>query len=153
MVSYLLDLLSKALNKLSRMSSVSPYWPSSPGSGSETERELNSPSSSSCHHPSAQSLSSVSLSHDSRHISALTSASVSSESLNLSQSKQTRQASIRRSIPALPDRTESARRISEVMLALALQGLLESEVVGVGGYGTLMQLIGVLPLCSYMAQS
>jgi hypothetical protein len=37
--------------------------------------------------------------------------------------------------------------ISEVMLALALQALLEEEV-GVGGYGNPMQLIGALPLRS-----
>ena len=79
MVSYLLDLSSKALSKLSRMSSASPYRPSPPRSGSETEREINSPSSSS-HHPSP-SLSSVSLSRDPSHqrrTPALSSASVSS---------------------------------------------------------------------------
>ena len=78
MMSYLFELPSKALSKLSRMSSVSPHRPSPSRSGSETEREINSPSSSS-HHPSP-SLSSVSL-HDPSHqrrTPALTSASVSS---------------------------------------------------------------------------
>jgi hypothetical protein len=85
MVSYLFDLSSKALSKLSRMSSASPHRPSPPRSGSETEREINTPSSSS-HHPSP-SLSSVSL-HDSSHqrrTSAPTSASVSSSNSNHSR--------------------------------------------------------------------
>ena len=88
MVSYLLDLSSKALSKLSRMSSASPHRPSPPRSGSETERETNSPSSSS-HHPSP-SLSSASLSHDPSHqrrTSTLTSASVSSSNSSHSRSR------------------------------------------------------------------
>ena len=93
MVSFLLDLSSKALSKLSRISSASPHRPSPPRSGSETEREINSPSSSS-HHPSP-SLSSVSLSHDSSHqrrTSAPTSASVSSS--NSSHSRRRNRASM-----------------------------------------------------------
>ena len=93
MVSYLLDLSSKALSKLSRMSSASPHRPSPSRSGSETEREINSPSSSSHHHPSP-SLSSISL-HDPTHqrrTSAPTSASVSSS--NSSHSRHRSRASL-----------------------------------------------------------
>ena len=92
MVSYLLDLSSKALSKLSRISSASPHRPSPSRSGSETEREINSPSSSS-HHPSP-SLSSVSL-HDPSHqrrAPSLTSASVSSS--NSSHSRHRNRASM-----------------------------------------------------------
>ena len=93
MVSYLLDLSSKALSKLSRMSSASLHRPSPPRSGSETEREINSPSSSSQHHPSP-SLSTVSL-HDPSHqrrTSALASVSVSSS--NSIHSRRRNRASI-----------------------------------------------------------
>ena len=89
MVSYLLDLSSKALSKLSRMSS-SPHRPSPSRSGSETEREINSPSSSS-HHPSP-SLSSISL-HDPSHprrTSSLASASGSSSNSGHSRRQHTR---------------------------------------------------------------